>query len=142
MQVITKWKHIPFVIGASILGLVSVVIPPMILSEVKQYDHPIWPAVVTGIEGVSFLTIVFLGLSGMALGLISPNRYCMWSAVTMAPFPLFTIVDGLFSLAPHQLLPFEFFMYAVLAMPAVIGHLIGAFIMYWFSPAGSIKYPL
>lgn len=142
MRIVTMWKQVFFVIGASTFGLVSVVIPPMILSEMKQYDHPIWPAVVTGIEGMSFLTIVFLGLSGMTLGLISPNRYCVWSAVTMAPFPVLTLIDGFFSLAPHQLLPFEFLIYAVLTMPAILGHLIGAFIVYWFSPEGSIKYPL
>ena len=111
----------------------------MIFPGVQQYDHPVWPAVRTGIEEMSFLTIIFLGLSGMILGLISPNRYCMWSAATMAPFPLLTIIDGLFSLAPHQLLPFELLLYAVLTIPAIIGALMGAFIIYWFSPAGSIK---
>lgn len=135
-------NNIWFVAVASVFGLVSVVLPPTILSGGKQYDHPIWPAVVTGIEGISFLTILFLGLSGLILGLICPNRYCMWSAATMAPFPLLTIVDGLFSLAPHQLLPFEFLMYIILAIPAIIGHLIGAFIMRRFFPAEAIKHPL
>lgn len=115
---------------AAVLGLVSIITPPLITPGIKQYDHPLWPAVVTGIEGINLLTIVLLGLSGMILGLLNPKGAWRWGAATMVPFPLFAIVDILAFLYPHQMWPFEFLMYVILTIPAILGSLVGAFVRH------------
>lgn len=128
MRVIKWGQDILLAVGASVLGLVSVIMPPLLLSGAKQYDHPVWPAVVTGIEGMSWLTILFLGLSGMIIGLLRPKQPWRWGVMTMVPFPLLTFIDLSFSICCHSIWPIELIMYFVLTTPGIVGAFIGAIV--------------
>jgi hypothetical protein len=114
-----KKRDLLFYAAAAILGLISLIVPPIILG-VKPYSDPLLPsALVTGIEELSWLTVIFLSISGFGLGLLNPKRPWRWGVTTMVPFLPLAFVS--------QVPPFAFLLYVILMLPGIIGALIGAF---------------
>ena len=64
-----------FYLLASILGVISIVLPTFFLTDIKEYDAPLFPIVRTGLEGISLWSFGLLLLSGFGVKLFSqlPN---------------------------------------------------------------------
>jgi hypothetical protein len=115
------------IIAAIALGLVSVIAPVFVLSRTR-YDAPLFPLVRSGVEGMSFLTLVFLLFSGVLLGIACPRHPLLVGVCTMAVFPLLAFAEMSASPTSHNLWPFEFAIYGFVSLIAVLGAYIGRFI--------------
>jgi hypothetical protein len=142
---------IVFAIGAA-LGIISVIIPPLWIVDVKAYESPLFPMLRTGIEGMSGWSFLFLFLSGMFLGAIYPKREpfygtffgiiyskyeLLWGFSTMSLFPILAFMEMMKDPYSHNLWPIEFVIYGFTTIPGIIGAYIGAFIRKKFCRVGS-----
>jgi hypothetical protein len=118
---------IVFALGA-VLGLISIIIPPLWIVDVKAYESPLFPMVRTGIEGMSLWTLLFLFLSGTFLGVIYPKHEILWGISTMFLFPILAFMEMMKDPYSHNLWPIEFILYGVATIPSIVGAYIGAFI--------------
>jgi hypothetical protein len=133
---------IVFALGA-VLGIISIIIPPLYIVDVKVYESPLFPMVRTGIEGMSRWTFLFLFLSGMFLGVIYPKREqlygmflgviyskheILWGISTMSLFPILAFLEMMTDHNSHNLWPIEFVLYGFATIPGIIGAYTGAFI--------------
>jgi hypothetical protein len=118
---------IVFAIGAA-LGLISIIIPPLLIVNVKVYQSPFFPMVRTGIEGMSLWTLLFLFSSGIFLGVIYPKREILWGISTISLLPLLAFIEMMKDPYSHNLWPIEFVLYGFTAIPGIIGAYAGAFI--------------
>ncbi len=117
MKTIVFW----FYFLASILGIVSIVLPIFFLPNLKQYDSPLFPLIRTGIEGISIWSFVLLLLSGFGMKLLSKLTSWKIGLATMALFPILAIFEMFVDSSSHNLFPIEFIFYAIYAVPAIIG---------------------
>jgi hypothetical protein len=117
---------IVFAIG-SVLGLISIIIPPLWIVDVKVYESPLFPMIRTGIEGMSRWTFLFLFLSGMFLGVIYPKHELLWGISTMSLFPILAFMEMAAEPNSHNLWPIEFVIYGFTTIPGIIGAYTGAF---------------
>jgi len=110
-----------FYLLASILGVISIVLPTFFIPDLKQYDSPLFPLIRTGIEGISFWSFGLLLLSGFGLKLLSNLSGWKIGLTTMALFPMLAIFEMFVDSSSHNMFPFEFIFYAVYSVPAIIG---------------------
>ncbi|MGO4818096.1 hypothetical protein [Flavobacterium sp. W22_SRS_FP1] len=110
-----------FYLLASILGIISIVLPTFFIPDLKQYDSPLFPLIRTGIEGISFWSFGLLLLSGFGVKLLSNLSGWKIGLTTMALFPMLAIFEMFVDSSSHNMFPFEFIFYAVYAVPAIIG---------------------
>lgn len=106
---------------ASILGVISIVLPTFFLPDLKQYDSPLFPLIRTGIEGISFWSFGLLLLSGFGVKLLSKLSGWKIGLTTMALFPIIAIFEIIVDSSAHNMFPIEFILYAVYSVPAIIG---------------------
>ena len=118
---IMKTNGIWFYFLASILGVISIVLPTFFLPDLKQYESPLFPLIRTGIEGISIWSLGFLLLSGFGVKLLSNLPGWIIGYTTMALFPIMAISEMIVDSSSHNMLPFEFIFYALYTVPAIIG---------------------
>ncbi len=106
---------------ASILGLISIVLPTFFLAGIEVYDSPLFPIVRTGIEGFSKWSFIFLFLSGFVVQLFSNLSSWKIGLMTMAFFPVMAIFEMIVDVESHTMLPFEFILYIICTLPAIMG---------------------
>ena len=106
---------------ASILGVISIVLPTFFLPDLKQYDSPLFPLIRTGIEGISIWSFGLLLLSGFGVKLLTKLSGWKIGFLTMALFPIMAIFEMIADSSSHNMLPFEFIFYALYSVPAIIG---------------------
>jgi len=112
-------------VSAIVIGLMAIVIPTFVL-DLKGSTHPYYPFIIDGIDGYSPLTILLLIIGGCVLGIYNPGRSWLAGFATMAAFPVITFIDVAHGWEQHQLWPFEMLMYGILAIPSVIGAVLGS----------------
>lgn len=110
-----------FYLIASVLGVISIVLPTFFIPDLKQYDSPLFPLIRTGIEGISFWSFGLLLLSGFGVKLLSNLSGWKIGLTTMALFPILAIFEMFVDSTSHNMFPFEFIFYAVYSVPAIIG---------------------
>jgi hypothetical protein len=106
---------------ASILGVISIVLPTFFLPDLKQYDSPLFPLIRTGIEGISIWSFGLLLLSGFGVKLLSRLSGWKIGLTTMALFPIMAIFEMIVDSSSHNMFPIEFIFYALYSVPAIIG---------------------
>ena len=127
-----------FAIGAA-LGVISIIIPPLWIVDVKAYESPLFPMVATGIEGMSRWTLFFLFSSGIFLGGIHPKRGWLLGLSTMSLLPILAFFEMLADPYSHNLWPIEFVIYGFLTIPGITGAYIGVFIRRILIPTFAAK---
>jgi hypothetical protein len=138
----SRLNLIVFALGA-VLGLISIIIPPIYIVHVKAYESPLFPMVRTGIEGMSSWSFLFLFLSGVFLGVIYPRHEPLYGMFlgftyskhelllgisTMALFPILAFLEMMTDNNSHNLWPIEFVQYGFFTIPGICGAYAGAFI--------------
>jgi hypothetical protein len=112
---------------AAFLGLGAVILPVWLLS-LRPCPAPLFPLVRTGIERMSYLTFLFLFISGLLLGFKGKGHPALLGCATMGLFPLVAIAEIFSSPTSHNLWPFEFVMYGLVSLSAVLGAFIGRYV--------------
>lgn len=110
-----------FYLLASILGVISIVLPTFFLPDLKQYDSPLFPLIRTAIEGISIWSFGLLLLSGFGVKLLSKLSGWKIGLTTMALFPMMVIFEMFVDSSSHNMFPIEFILYAAYSVPAIIG---------------------
>lgn len=123
---------IVFALGA-VLGIISIIIPPLWIVDVKVYESPLFPLLRTGIEGMSGWSYLFLFSSGIFLGAIYPKREILWGISTMSLFPILAFLEMMKDPYSHNLWPIEFVIYGFTTIPGIIGAYAGTFIRKRFA---------
>lgn len=131
-------KNITYLFAA-ILGLTSIVLPTFFLTNLKQYDSPLFPVVKTAIEGISIWSFALLFLSGFGVKLLSKLSSWKIGLMTMALFPVMAIVEIFTDTSSHNMLPFELIFYAVCSLPAIIGAYLAQYMKRTFSSKNQHK---
>jgi hypothetical protein len=112
---------------AALLGIGAVILPVWILS-LRPYTAPLFPLIRTGVEGMSYLTFVFLFVSGLLLGLLARGHPFLLGLATLALLPLLAIAEMFASPTSHNLWPLEFAIYGFISLSAVLGAYIGRYL--------------
>ena len=120
------WVSFTFVVAA-LLGLTAFVAPVWVL-HLRSYSAPLFPLVRTGVEGMSFLTLVFLFCGGIILGCFGRGNPFLLGLTTVVLLPVFAIAEMIVSPTSHNLWPLEFAIYGVVSLSAVVGAFLGRFI--------------
>ena len=68
-------------------------------------------------------------VSGLFLGIIDPQNGALWGAATGFPIVILSIIEGGLQLNPHNLFFLELVVYVLYTWPAIIGGLVGSFII-------------
>jgi hypothetical protein len=103
------------------LGYASWALPPLLIHGAQRWPIPIFFHPLTDASIAFPVSIICLVGSGLLLSLLFS-----WPAMLIAPVTsLQLFVFAFFDQDPHQLLPFEIFIYAIYSLPALIGALIG-----------------
>jgi len=110
-----------FYLLASILGVISIVLPTFFLTDLKEYDAPLFPIVRTGLEGISLWSFALLLLSGFGVQLLSQLPNWKIGLTTMALFPIMVLCEIMVDTSSHSIFPIEFILYALYTIPAMIG---------------------
>lgn len=111
-------------IGAALLGLASITLPVWV-GDLRRHEAPLFPVVRSGIEGMSFLTVLLLLASGLLLGMFAKGRPAWLGLATVALLPVITFAEIIASPTSHNLWPIEFVFYAIASLPAVAGAFAG-----------------
>jgi len=141
MNKLYSWYNLMvFALGA-VLGIISVIVPPLYIVDVKFYESPLFPVIRTGIEGMSKWSYLFLLSSGIFLGIIYPKHKSLYGmffgiiyskqelllgASTMSLFPILAFLEMAKDPYSHNLWPIEFILYGFATIPGIIGAYIGA----------------
>ena len=80
------------------------------------------------VDGMRPVSLLYLVLVGFGCGLAVPHRFWVAGLASMALFPVMTIVGAVRDPTSHNLLGIEFFMYAFLTFPAILGGALGKWI--------------
>lgn len=110
-----------FYLLASILGVISIVLPTFFLTDLKEYDAPLFPIIRTGLEGISLWSFGLLLLSGFGVQLLSQLPNWKIGLTTMALFPIMVLCEIMVDTSSHSMFPVEFILYALYSIPAMIG---------------------
>jgi hypothetical protein len=110
-----------FYLLASILGVISIVLPTFFLTDLKEYDAPLFPIVRTGLEGISLWSFALLLLSGFGVQLLSQLPNWKIGLTTMALFPIMVLCEIMVDTSSHSMFPIEFILYLMYSIPAMIG---------------------
>ena len=110
-----------FYLLASILGVISIVLPTFFLTDLKEYDAPLFPIIRTGLEGISLWSFGLLLLSGFGVQLLSQLPNWKIGLTTMALFPIMVLCEIMVDTSSHSMFPIEFILYALYSIPAMIG---------------------
>ena len=119
------WLALSFVI-ASLLGVVAFIAPVPIL-HLRHYSAPLFPLLRTAVEGMSFLTILFLFCAGFLIGCFGRGHPFLIGLATVSLLPIFTIAEMMVSSTSHNLWPLEFAIYGFVSLSAVAGAFLGRF---------------
>ena len=112
-------KKILFI--SSILGIISLILPTYFLTELKQYESPLFPIIATAVNGISIWAIILLVISGFSISLFSKIEGWKIGLSTMALFPIMSILEMIVDTSSNNLFPLEFIFYALLAIPSIVG---------------------
>ena len=99
---------------SSILGIISLILPIYFLTELKQYESPLFPIIATSVNGISIWSVFLLAISGFIISLFSKIEGWKIGLSTMALFPIMSIVEMIVDSSSHTLFPFEFIFYILL----------------------------
>ena len=116
-----KTKRIISFVTIAILGMCSIVLPVFYLDDLKHYDSPLFPLIITGIEGISMYSLGFLIFSGFIVKLFSDVPSWKIGLMSMVLFPLAAICEMIADSSSHNMFPFEFIFYGCYTIPAIIG---------------------
>ena len=112
---------------AALLGIGSVILPVWILS-LRPYTTPLFPLIRTGVEGMSYITLILLFVSGLSLGLLGRGHPFLLGVATLVLLPLLAIAEIFASPTSHNLWPLEFAFYGLISLSAVLGAYIGRYV--------------
>ncbi len=116
-----KKNTILSIIAISILGMISVILPTLFLKDLKPYDSPVFPLIRIGIEGLSIYSFIFLLLSGFIVKQWSKVSSWKIGLMSMILFPFAAIIEMIVDSSSHNLFPFEFLIYLLMAIPSLAG---------------------
>ncbi|MBV6499216.1 MAG: hypothetical protein CJBNEKGG_01667 [Prosthecobacter sp.] len=77
------------------------------------------------IDGMRPESLLFLLLSGFLGGLTFPRNAWIIGPATMAAFPVIALAEVILDPKTHNLLPLEFIIYGLMALPGLLGALGG-----------------
>lgn len=133
-------RTVSLLILAMALGYASWVLPPILIAGSTPIKMSPLISVLTDVERSRNYSILCLAVTGLLLGLLDPRRGPKWGAATMFPAFVFATVEGALNLAPHNLYGIEVIMYAVFALPAIIGGYLGRVLRRIISRAGRMPH--
>ena len=93
------------------------------------------------VDGMHPISLVLLGLVGFAAGTIAPRAWWLWGPASVAAFPCIAIFEMFLDPSSHNLWPFEFVLYAALAIPGTAGAGLGALLRWWISRRSAARPP-
>jgi len=115
---------------AAILGFAAVVVPVLADPGRRRHDAAFLPFVRDAVEGMQLVSLPLLAGAGLLLGLLGRAPVWLVGPATMLAFPLWSTIDLIWDTAfgagdNHNLLPFEWCVYAGLSLLGLAGAYVG-----------------
>jgi len=124
-----KRLEIYLIVLSSLLGFLAFFLPVLFVRDME----------IVG-ERISFITLVshtventvplptaaLLFAVGFSLGTVGPRVWWLVGLSTMFIFPIVAICEMIISPTSHNLWPFEFLLYGLFSIPAIIGSFVGS----------------
>lgn len=108
-------------------GLLCVIVPALAFGA-KPRDAPLFPLLRTAIEGLSWPALVLLCLLGLAGAMLMRLNVYAIALASIGVLPVVAITEMVMDTSTHNLIPFELMMYLFMAIPALLGALLGRFV--------------
>ncbi|HSH19244.1 MAG TPA: hypothetical protein VLA03_02250 [Draconibacterium sp.] len=119
-----KQKWILYLLTA-VLGVLSILLPVFFQAGLKHYESSLFSLIRDCIEGISMWSFALLFSTGFVMRFYTKLSGWKIGLATMALFPVMAILELSVDSTSHNLLPLEIIMYAIYAIPAIIGAYIG-----------------
>jgi len=96
-------------------------IAPIVLDPPAAWPQaPLFPIVREAVENVRPGSFIALAIVGLLAGVLASAHWVLLGLAAVVLFPLCTIAEMIADPTSHNLFPFEFVMYAVFSIPAVV----------------------
>ncbi len=121
-------KTVRFIVEAAIASLAgfAAFVVPVILNPPKVLPKaPLFPMVREAVEHLHPGSFIALAVVGLLAGILGTSSWIILGLTTVAALPLCTIAELAVDSTSHNLLPFEFVMYAGFSIPAIFAAGIG-----------------
>lgn len=119
-----KQKWILYLLTA-VLGVLSILLPVFFQAGLKHYESTLFSLIRDGVEGISMWSFALLFSTGFVMRFYTNLSGWKIGLATMALFPVMAILELIVDSTSHNLLPIEIIMYAIYAIPAIIGAYMG-----------------
>lgn len=116
-----KLKNTFAFLAIAVLGFLSILIPALLNSDLKQYEAPLFPLLRTALEGISMYSFGLLFLSGALVKYVSEPSFWKIGLMSMVLFPIATFCEIIADSTSHNMFPIEFILYIIYSTPAIVG---------------------
>jgi hypothetical protein len=113
------------------LGLACVLLP--VLTQASLMPAPLFPLLRTSIEQMTWAPIALLAALGLLAGLLTRLWPLFIALASVATLPIATIAELIADPTSHNLFPFEWMMYLLMAVPVLLTALVGSNIRAQFA---------
>jgi len=95
------------------------------LSAPRLRPSPLFPLLRTSIEGMTWQTLAALAALGLLAGLLTRLPVFAIGLASIATLPVGMVAEIFYDPTSHNMFPFEFVVYLLLQVPALLGALLG-----------------
>jgi hypothetical protein len=114
--------------ASAIAGFAAFLAPLVIVPPPTLMPSPLFPLVRTAVEDPRISSFAGLAVVGVLGGVFGRSSWILLGLIAMGVFPLCSLAEIAKDSSSHNLLPFEFVMYGIFSLPAVIGAGVGRLI--------------
>jgi len=115
------------IVGVGLIILSNLLFGPRIISKTKPGDEYYFSSLLS--NNFRYATTLLFFSSGIVVGYFWRLSPWLTGLCLIAIFPLTSVVEGTIYKGSHNLIPFEFIIHFLFALPAVIGVYVGKFIL-------------
>ena len=115
------------IVGVVLIVLSNVLFGPRVIAKTKPGDEYYFSSLLN--NNYRYATTILFFSVGIAVGYFWRLNPWLTGLCLIAIFPLTSITEGTVYKGSHNLIPFEFIIHFVLALPAIIGVYVGKFVL-------------
>ena len=118
-------------------GLILIILPDMLRGE---HTQSIFALVDSSVENMSALHLLLLLAGGFVWGLVLRWPYSLGAAICqVGSLPVFAVIEMFRDSSSHNLWPFEFLIYAALALVPLLGMSVAYFVKRLFKAQNQLN---
>jgi len=115
------------IVGVVLIILSNLLFGPRVIVKTKPGDEYYFSSLLN--SNYRYATTILFFIGGLVVGYFWRLSPWLTGVCLIAIFPLTSVAEGTIYKGSHNLIPFEFIIYFVFALPAIIGVYVGKFVL-------------